>query len=142
MTAAGAWLLDGTRKMFYLVTPWELALDDQAEPPKFLLSTGLPMFFVLILVEVDAAPFRRRRPRHPPATLAIPLPAAADATGGPPSPGDGGGSARSAVPCRAHASPPPGIVRPALHCSNCTGSHCNAMPCTAAAETALPWRHV
>jgi alkylglycerol monooxygenase len=52
MTAAAAsWLVDAMRKMFYLVTPTELALDDSDPEPKWLLKQGIPAFFLMIAAE-------------------------------------------------------------------------------------------
>merc|ERR1712195_322852 len=45
------WLGHATRKMFYMVTPAELALDDTDTMPRTLLTIGLPMFFLMIVVE-------------------------------------------------------------------------------------------
>ena len=44
-------LFDGTRKMLYLMSPAELALNDQDPFPQFLLEQGIPMFFIMIAVE-------------------------------------------------------------------------------------------
>jgi len=52
MAMAGMqWLGHATRKMFYMVTPSELALDDTDPVPKLILTTGLPMFFLMIVLE-------------------------------------------------------------------------------------------
>jgi len=52
MAMAGiTWLGHATRKMFYMVTPAELALDDTDTMPRTLLTIGLPMFFLMIVVE-------------------------------------------------------------------------------------------
>lgn len=45
------WSLHATRKMFYMVTPEEMALDDSDSMPRTLLNIGLPMFFILIVIE-------------------------------------------------------------------------------------------
>ena len=37
VVAAGRWLVDATCKMFYLVHPRDLALDDTDPTPKWLL---------------------------------------------------------------------------------------------------------
>lgn len=51
LDAALRWGVDATRKMFYMVTPEEMALDDTDPMPKYVLNVGLPMFFIMIAVE-------------------------------------------------------------------------------------------
>jgi hypothetical protein len=50
---ACAW--ECVRKMFYCMWPSELALDDRDPEPKWLLTTGVPMFFVFIGAEFALA---------------------------------------------------------------------------------------
>ena len=51
-TTAGAWwLADHARKMFYLVTPTELALTDADPFPRYLVTTGPLMFTLFIVLE-------------------------------------------------------------------------------------------
>lgn len=51
VVAAGRWLVDATCKMFYLVHPRDLALDDTDPTPKWLLEQGVPMFFLMAAFE-------------------------------------------------------------------------------------------
>ena len=44
-------LLNSLRKMFYLVSPNELALDNKDKMPKFLIKDGIPMFILFIGLE-------------------------------------------------------------------------------------------
>jgi len=44
-------LLNSLRKMFYLVSPNELALDNKDKMPKFLIKDGIPMFIIFIGLE-------------------------------------------------------------------------------------------
>ena len=50
-SAAGSWLFEATCSMFYMKAPSELALDDSDPPAQYLLKHGIPMFFVMIIVE-------------------------------------------------------------------------------------------
>ena len=45
------WLINALRKFLYLCWPSELALDDSDPEPRWVLTDGVPMFFLLILVE-------------------------------------------------------------------------------------------
>jgi hypothetical protein len=48
---AMAWLLGSCRKMFYLVRPSEVALDETDAVPTFILHNGIPMFLLFIAIE-------------------------------------------------------------------------------------------
>lgn len=45
------WLIDSTRKMFYIMHPLDLALDHTDDYPQYLLKSGIPMFFILVIIE-------------------------------------------------------------------------------------------
>ena len=49
--AIGEWLLNATCAMFYVAKPSDLALDGSDPMPQYLLKYGIPMFFILMLVE-------------------------------------------------------------------------------------------
>ena len=49
--AAQDFLVDGFLKMFYLVSPYSLALDETDAMPNWLLVPGIPMFFVFMIIE-------------------------------------------------------------------------------------------
>ncbi len=51
------YLSDSLRKMFYLCTPNELALDTNDPFPDYMLQNGIPMFFFLIAIEAIIANF-------------------------------------------------------------------------------------
>ena len=59
-TLALSWLGSAILKMFYLVSPWDLALDDSDPSPQYLLRQGIPMFFVFIVAEAAFVAARRR----------------------------------------------------------------------------------
>ena len=62
---ATRWLLGATRKMFYLVPPRELALDESDKEPRWLAEEGVPLFFVLMILEWMFIAIRRKvRPRE------------------------------------------------------------------------------
>lgn len=60
MQEAGQWLFHATRRMFYIVTPWEVAFGEGDSPPTFLYLNGLPMFFVFMLLEALILAMRKR----------------------------------------------------------------------------------
>ena len=51
LQAAQDSLVDGFLKMFYLVSPYSLALDETDAMPNWLLVPGIPMFFVFMIIE-------------------------------------------------------------------------------------------
>merc|ERR1712127_925957 len=51
MERGAAWLLEGFCKMFYIVSPDELALGEDDVAPNYLLKFGIPMFFVFMALE-------------------------------------------------------------------------------------------
>ena len=55
MMSAVGWLFEATCSMFYLKSPSHLALDDSDPPPRFLLEHGIPMFFIMIMVEAGVS---------------------------------------------------------------------------------------
>ena len=55
-----SWLGSAARSMFYLVSPWDLALDDSDPAPQILLRQGIPMFFFFIVLEAVFVAARRR----------------------------------------------------------------------------------
>ena len=49
--SVGNFLQEGFKVMFYLKSPHELALTNDSPTPKYLLDYGVPMFFVLMIIE-------------------------------------------------------------------------------------------
>jgi hypothetical protein len=70
---AAGWLLESCAKLFYLVRPSEMALDETDAMPMFILHNGIPMFLLFIMVEFlitrSIVSVRRHRGKHEATTV-------------------------------------------------------------------------